>query len=252
MTNLKNTEKIRPEIVPILSDLTQDAAMAASHVGRRLVAAALFGSATGPRYRPGESDINVFMVFDKVEMSLLRALAPVFSRHLKKLRSRPTVVDSEFMFDSYDVFPIEFLEWKESSVTFYGVSPLEATEISQAHLRHEIEENLRGKQLRIIQSYFETDGNSAKFLEYLESIFPNLMTVYRNILRLAGDAPEYDVEKLLKAIEMRTGIDQTGYRRLARLKAGLLKLTAAELEPVFKECFEELEQITEYMDSFEA
>jgi predicted nucleotidyltransferase len=252
MANLKNSEKIRPELVPILSALTDDASRAAAAAGRSLVAAALFGSATGPRYRPGKSDVNVFLVFDQVDMALLKALLPVFNRHLKKLRSRPVVVDSEFMFDASDTFPMEFLEWKESSISFFGTSPLDAADISRQNLRLEIEENLRGKRLRLVQSYFEVGGNAARFLEFLESTLPNFLTVFRNVLRLAGDAPEYEPEKLMKAIELRTGIDLTGFRRLIQSKACMMKITAGELDTVFHAYLEELDKITEYIDSFDA
>jgi hypothetical protein len=176
----------------------------------------------------------------------------VFNRHLKKLRARPVVIDSEFMFDASDVFPMEFLEWKESSIAFHGENPLNGLEISKQNLRLEIEENLRGKGLRLTQSYFEVGGNTNQFRDFLESTLPNFLTVFRNILRLAGQAPEYDPEKLMKAVEMLTGIDMTGFRRLIQSRAGAMKLTAGELETVFHAYLEELDKITEYTDSFDA
>jgi hypothetical protein len=252
MANLNNSEKIRPELVPLLSALTDDVARAASAVSHTLTAAVLFGSATGPRYRPGKSDVNIFMVFDHVDMALLKALLPVFNRHLKKLRSRPVVVESEFMFDATDVFPMEFLEWKEQSIPFFGTNPLDAADIERKNLRHEIEENLRGKVLRLIQSYFEVGGNAAKFLEFLDSTLPNFLTVFRNILRLAGGAAEYDPEKLMKAIEMQTGIDLTGSRRLIQSRTGQMKITPGEIETVFHAYLEELDKLAEYIDSYDA
>ena len=41
MANLKNAEKIRPDLVHLLSELTDDVMMAASGIGRTLVAAVL-------------------------------------------------------------------------------------------------------------------------------------------------------------------------------------------------------------------
>ncbi len=252
MANLKNSDKIKPDVLGALDALTDDVLRAVSAMGRSLVAGVLFGSATGPRYRPGKSDINVFMVFDRVDMALLKALLPVFNRNLRKLRSRPVVVDSEFMYDATDVFPMEFLEWKESSIAFYGTSPLDSVDISRQNLRLEIEENLRGKRLRLVQSYFEVGGNAAQFRGFLEGTLPNFLTVMRNVLRMAGEAPEYDPEKLIKAIGLLTGIDLTGFKRLLQSKTGALKLTAGELETVFHAYLEELEKITEYVDSYDA
>ncbi|MFA6449375.1 MAG: hypothetical protein WCX65_07910 [bacterium] len=251
MATIKNSDKMRKEVAPMLEALLEDTLAAAKSGGRSLTAAVLFGSATGQHYVQGKSDINTFMVFDQVDLPLLKTLLPVFNRHFKKLRARPIVVDSEFIADSTDVFPMEFLEWKEGSVAFHGVNPLDTADISRLNLRLEIEENLRGKNLRLTQSYFEVGGNPAKFRSFLESTLPTFFTVFRNILRLTGAAPERDQDSLIKAIETKTGLRLVAFRGLLQAKKRRGKLSSAELDSLFSAYIAELDALTRYIDSFE-
>jgi len=251
MATMKNADKVRKEVAPLLEALLEDTLKAAAGAGRSLTAAVLFGSATGRHYTQGKSDINTFMVFDQADMPLLKALLPVFNRHFKKLRARPIVVDAEFIADSTDVFPMEFLEWKEGSVAFHGDNPLDAVEISRQNLRLEIEENLRGKGLRLIQSYFEVGGNPARFRSFLESTLPNFMTAFRNILRLAGETPERDPDALMRAVESKSGVKLDSFRGLLQSKKHSGKLSGAELDSLFRGYVEELEALTRYIDAFD-
>jgi len=250
MAALKNTDRIRAEAAPVLESLIGDTLSAAGGAGRTLQAAVVFGSATGKHYIHGKSDINIFMVFDKVDMTLLKALTPVFNRNFKKLRARPVVVDSEFIDSSTDVFPMEFLEWKEGSVAVYGDNPLDSAEISQQNLRLEIEENLRGKRLRLIQSYFEIGGGPAQFRRFLDGTLPNFTTVFRNILRLTGTAPERDPDALMKAVEDKTGVKLDAFRRLLNCKRQGGKLSGAEIDSLFSGYIEELDALTRFIDGF--
>jgi len=253
MTALVKTDGIRKELADMLGPLAEQTIEAARSAGKTLDAAVLFGSAAGPSYVPGKSDVNIFMAFDSVDVALLNALRPVFDRWMKKLRARPVVADRAFISGSADVFPMEFLEWKERAVAFYGDNPVENIPVSLENLRMEIEVSLRGKRLRLIQAALEIGSKPAKFQPFLESTLSTFATVFRNILRLA-DSPAAgagDPDSVVAGIESLAGVKLSGFRELASIKKSKSKAPAAKLETVFQSYLSELDALTEYIDKME-
>ena len=253
MTALVKTDGIRKELAAMLGPLAEQTIEAARSAGKTLDAAVLFGSAAGPSYVPGKSDVNIFMVFDIVDVALLNALRPVFDRWMKKLRARPVVTDRAFISGSADVFPMEFLEWKERSVAFYGENPAGKIPISLQNLRLQIEENLRGKRLRLIQASLEIGSKPAKFQPFLESTLSTFATIFRNILRLAGSpaAGAGDPDSVIAGVESLAGFKLSAFRELAAMKKSKTKAPAGKLETVFQSYLTELDSLTEFVDKME-
>jgi len=252
MPALLNQEKLNQTIVPVLSALLDDTLSASAPAGVKLVSAVLYGSATGRDYNPSRSDINVFMVFDRVNIDLLASMREVFARHFKKLKTNPVVLDTEYMSDSLDVFPMEFLEWKERSIVLYGEDPLGNVIISDANLRISLEQNLRGKRLRLIQSYFEFDPRSKKFLPFLLSTLPNFVVVSRNILRLVGADVPMDAIGMIESLEKRTGVQAVSFKRLVQIKIQGIKLGEKETDMLFKHFLSEIDALIAFVDSFDS
>lgn len=251
MAELLDRDKIRPEIAPTLASLVDDTLAAAGRAGARLLSATLFGSAIGKRYVHGKSDVNIFMVFEKVEISLLKELRDVFNKYQKKLRSRPVVVDMEFIKNSADVFPMEFFEWRDRSRVIYGENLLAGMEISKKNLRLQIEENLRGKRMRMTQAFFEMDPRKKHLQSYLEDTLPNYITTLRNILRLMDEAENRDAFGLIDAVEEKSGVTLSIMKRLQRMKTDGVKIGAKEAELTFAGYLEELGALAGFIDSYQ-
>ena len=252
MADLINKEKIKHGLEPALDALLNDSLAAAGPKGATLISAALYGSAATQDYSAGRSDVNVFFVFDRIALPLLQALRDVFKKHFKRLRSNPVVLDAEYFEDSRDVFPMEFLEWKEKSIVFFGEDLLKDLEISGGNLRLEIEENLRGKRMRLIQSYFEMDPRRRQLQPFLLGTLPNFIVVGRNILRLMDAAVSEDVNSMLGALERKAGVEMPTFKRLVRVKHENLKVGAAEIEIMFKEFLVEIDRLIVFIDKFKA
>ena len=251
MAKLENEEKIRKELAPVLSSLIDDTLKAGGVAGLELESAVLFGSAVGKSYVPKKSDVNIFMVFDRTDVALLKELTPIFRRYYKKLKAYPVVIDRDFIENSRDVFPMEFLEWKERSVVFFGKDPLEGVDISLDNLRLQIEENLRGKRMKLIQSFFDLDPKRGKLQEFIEDTLPNFLTVLRNILRLMCETPHRETQAVLDTVEEKTGVSLTNMRRFYCMKTDGVKIDRQESEILFKGMLDELAELTKVIDRFD-
>jgi len=250
MAGLLNSDKIKSSIATLLQALLDDVLPAVQNAGCSLKSAVLYGSAVTADYVPGRSDINVYLVADCLTLPLLKALHPVFKKHFKKLKANPVVVDQEYIADSTDVFPMEFLEWKEQSLVLYGEDPMQGIEINAENLRLEIEENLRGKKLRLIQSYFELDPRKKQLQPFLMSVLPNFVVVARNILRLLDLAVTSDKISMVTALERKTKLELKAFKRLLQLKQENMKLGADEAEIIFKQFLAEIDTLIEFVDKF--
>ena len=252
MASLINTDQIKTSLTPLVQGLVDDALTATQSSGATLLSVVLYGSAVTPDFIPGQSDVNIYLVVDTVSLPLLKSLHSVFKKHFKNLKSNPVVVDQEYIKDSTDVFPMEFLEWKEQSVVVYGADPLQGLDISPENLRLEIEENLRGKRLRLIQSFFEMDPRKKQLQPFLQSTLPNFIVVARNILRLLDAAVTSDKVAMITALERKAGLELKAFKRLLQIKKDKMKLGADEAEIIFKQFLGEIDTLIAFVDKFNA
>lgn len=249
---ISNEEKLRASLVPILKNLIDDALIAADKTGCSLLSAALYGSAVGEDFVEKKSDINVLLVFDKIDLDLLNALRGVFKKHLPKLKARPVVIDREYIGGSADVFPMEFLEWKERNILIYGEDLLTGIDISLENLRLEIEENLRGKKLRLVQSYFEIQPGKGRIQDFIEATMPNFIVAFRNLLRLCNVPIPGDTKDVFREVGELAGTRLSNFNRLFHIKSQGIRIKPPETELLFKGYLQEIDSVIEFVDRFDA
>lgn len=249
---IENEGLLRPFLVPILNALLDDTLTAADKTECSLVSAALYGSAAGGDFVEKKSDVNVLLIFDRVDLDLLNALRAVFKKHFPKLKAYPVVTDREYIIDSTDVFPMEFLEWKERNILIYGDDLLKDVEISLKNLRLEIEENLRGKKLRLIQSYFEIPPGKGRIQDFIEATMPNFIVAFRNLLRLSNAPIPEDTQGVFREVGRLAGVRLSNFNRLHHIKSQGLRIKPPETEILFKGYLQEIDAIIEYVDGFDS
>ncbi len=252
MTATINVDRIRPELAGPVRDLVSRVVQTANSTGRHLCSCVMYGSAVGRGYRAGKSDVNLLFVFDSTDMELLNNLRGIFRKSLKVMKSLPVVVDVDFMKNSTDVFPMEFLEWKERSLLVFGEDFLGGLNISQDNLRYQIEENLRGKGMRVAQGVLGMAPVKGSSQRFLESTLPNFLTVIRNILRLTGNTPDPDLEPaaLITLAAQKTGVSLDSLKKIAAIRAAGSKVPQPEIDGLYDNYLRELKVLTAFVDSY--
>jgi hypothetical protein len=132
----------------------------------RLLAVALYGSAVGPDFVPGTSDINLVVVLDRIEYGDLHALRSLLPRWRKRGLATPLVLDREFLRRAADVFPMELHAIKAHHRILFGENVFAAVVVRDTHLRYQCEHEVRGKLLRLRALYVEV-GNRREALQRL-------------------------------------------------------------------------------------
>ncbi len=219
-------------------------------IGREnIVSIILYGSATGEDYIPGRSDINLLIVVKDIDFDHLRAIIPIVLKGIKKRIPPPLIVRPPYIERSVDVFPIEFLEMRDTRVVIYGEDLLANVEPTREQLRLECEEKIKGQLLTIRSAYIE-NGNSPKTLRnLLIRSFAAIIPVLRQLLRLKGLQPPVSRDAVInKVAEQFNIIDADTFIKLLQLRRGI-SFTSMELIGLFESYHRELEKLADIADS---
>lgn len=215
--------------------------------GERLLAVVLYGSAAVQDFVPGSSDVNILLLVQDIDQTILsqaRAWRKKLARHRV---AAPLLLTPDFIRRSADVFPIEFFEIKEKHRVLWGADPMLNLKIEPTNLRHECEHELKGRLLRMRQSFMELD-RSAALRSLLLAAHNSNFPAFRTALRLAGIQPPVKKEEVLAGLANRFSLDLEVFEEIQRLRLAKRRQTQDQLECSFENYCHEVEKLALAVD----
>lgn len=225
-----------------------------------LLAVAVTGEAASSTYRAGRTPLQSVVVLEEVTPVALRASRPALRRWARRRIPTPLFLDPVYLASALDSFPLEFLEIAEHHVVLHGDSSLfESIQIDPAHLRLEVEEQLRGKMLHLWEAYLEHGGRRRDLERLLQDPLPGFALALRGLLRLredegaggAGERPRREGVELIDAVAAELRLELPTFRRLEAARVAGSGLASAELESLFESFLSELRRIVRVIDALE-
>jgi hypothetical protein len=237
------------EVERVLQQFVQDVQ---GLYGGDLVAVFLYGSAAAGEHVPGRSDINVAVVLRELAPSLLRkATARLRSWHRQGFAT-PLFFDPEILHDSLDAFPIEFLDMQDRHRTLLGPDLFAGLHIERGNLRLQCEQELRGKLMKLRQSYIESAHAPADLERILHVAVSSILVLVRALLRLGGGDPAGTAEAVLERAQMRFAVPTAALRKAVQLKRGDIRLAGSGLETLYCEVLDEVQGLVRVVDGLPA
>ena len=240
----KIPEEVRKLIEPFAKKLIE-------LLGDNLCSIAVFGSATGEDFIRKKSNVNPLVVLKEVELAHLKKCFKLVAQGRKKGIVAPLFLTRLHMETSSDVFPVEFLDMRDSHQMIYGEPIFERLDIGTENLRLECEEQLKGKLIRLRQVYLEVGANakaiSAVTVESLTSLIP----VFRGMLKLSGEEPPRVKKEVIDATSKRFGVEERILQRVLDIKAGRAKLEKNDIEDFYGRYIKEIEKLAIAADQIE-
>ena len=218
--------------------------------GDDLLSVFLYGSAAGEDFVPGLSDYNLGVVLRSVRPDHLRRAAVKVPRWGRRRISPPLFLDPSFILQSLDVFPIEFMEMKETHRILYGPDPLAGLQVGFANLRHQCESEIRAKLLGLRQGYLRAASRPKDVVALALGSLKPVLLVLRNFLRLRGESVPQNISGVVDRVEARTSLSLAAVRRLLAARAGVREMKHPEIIPLFEAYLEEVRAIAERIESF--
>jgi hypothetical protein len=193
--------------------------------------------------------LELVIVVERVDAPLLRSLAPHTRRWHRRGISLPLVLDPTYIESSLDTFPLEFLELSDRRLHLWGdTDPFADLPINRAHLRFELEVQLRGKMLHLWEAYLETGTSTRAVRELLCASAPSFATAARALLFLTDRQRPTDPGEFWYTIEEAFGLELPVLQRLQRVRAGDGKLRGAELDALFAAYLAEVRTLVQAVD----
>ncbi len=242
------------EIETIINDLQEFFVPTVQELfGDDLHSVIMYGSAAKGTYVSGVSDVNLLMLASNTHPAEIMQLGNRAKKQIKKHRlSLQFLTVAEFE-NSADVFPMEYLDIKNSHILVWGTNAVEEIEIKNTNLRHQVEERLRGSVHALRQALFASQGKAKLLSEVLKDWFGSQTALFRALLRLA-EAPTVpeNPRELVDSVGATFKIEPSDLYPLLKLRDGDKQGNASEIAVQTLQFLTQLVRKVDAMDVGEA
>ena len=229
-----------------LSGLVDD--LRATH-GDNLASVVLYGSAAAGDHIELRSDYNLLIALNQITPGDLR-LAQAPMREWQRLgHPLPVYFTVEELSDAGDVFPIEFHQMAKARIVLYGKDPFEFVQLSDEHLRHQTEYELRSKLIQLRRLYIPASVSVEKLSELMSDSLASFAALFRAVLLLHGQEAPVAKPEVVRATARLLQLDPTPFERIFEFRAtDNLPATEKEANEIFGAYMLQIEQVVEAVD----
>ncbi len=211
--------------IGVKSALDNFVSLARERLKSSLKSVILHGSIVSGGHILRHSDINILLVVEKVDIDILDAITRIKTR-TPAGRIVPLVLSENYIQNSTDTFPIEFLEMQKHHALLWGNDLLGGLKIDPKNLRHQCEWELKSKIITLQQLYLNTRGNTKVTGEFLIKNLPSFVVVFKHILSLKNVLVDGKPE-LLEKICDEFGLEKNIFLEILHARQGKTKIKDA-------------------------
>ena len=232
-----------------LNGLVED--LRATH-GDNLASVVLYGSAAAGDDDELQSDYNVLIALNRITPEDLR-LAQAPMREWQRLgHPLPVYFTIEELSGAADVFPIEFHQMANARVVLYGHDPFEFVKLSDAHLRHQAEYELRSKLIQLRRHYIPASVSIERLADLMSESLSSFAALFRAVLLLFGQQAPVAKADCVRATATLLNLDPTPFERIFALRAGgSFPASDKEANELFAAYLYQIEQVVAAVDDLE-
>ncbi len=232
-----------------LNSLISD--LRATH-GENLASVILYGSAAAGDHLELRSDYNLLIALNRITPEDLRqAQAPM--REWRRLgHPLPVYFTVEELSDAGDVFPIELHQMAKARVVLFGRDPFEFVKVSDAHLRHQAEYELRSKLIQLRRLYIPASVSIEKLCDLMSDSLASFAALFRAVLILRGKDAPVGKPDVVRATVQLLKLDPEPFEKIFAIRAtGERPATEKETNDLFAAYMAQIELVVEDVDESE-
>jgi len=216
--------------------------------GAELLSLYLFGEDAVEAVGQGVRPPKILAIMETVGPAELKKYAGVHKKWAGRGIAAPLMLTLDMLDSSTDIFPIEFLEMKESHRLLHGRDVLPGLEIGLENLRRQCEEQVKGKLIHLCQGYMEAGGDKDGLARLVALSIEPFTEAMRNVLRLMGKEPPVNKEKVISEFCRETGLAEAPFMDALRLRREGGKPSIDELDSLFARYLEQVRLLAEKVD----
>jgi hypothetical protein len=226
------------------------AASLKSRMGNRLQSVLLYGSLARDEFVAGVSDLNLLLVADSVDASMLIDLGRETGLGNGN-GVNPLVVSATDVARVGDTFGIELLDLRDAHEKLVGSNPFENVTVDRDALRDQVERELRTRLLQLHAGLVRMHGGTAQAGELLRAALPSFATLFRALLRLDERPVPRVMNEVIEATCARLGADPTGLLAAWKARTGNSGWTVDPTDPVIESYRSACERAARFVDALE-
>jgi len=180
--------------------------------GTGLRCVALYGSAARGEQVSRQSNLNVLVLVDAIEMAHLRREGAVTRSWREAGHPPPLTLTMDEWTSSADIFPMEYADILAHHRVLHGALPTGDLVVDRGDLRLQLEHEARSKLLRLRHAVLSSGAEPRALATLLEESVSSMMVLLRAALRVAGEEPPADSAAVLERAVQVTGLSVDGFR----------------------------------------
>ena len=245
---LNNLDRLRPEAA---NDVREYVEELVGVLGEDATAVLAFGSVTGLDYVPGQSDVNLALLVRTAELTLLDRCLEAVAAGFKRRIVAPLFLTREYIARSQDVFPVEFLDMKETGVVLYGEDFLAGLELAPAWLRLECEQQLKSSLLRTRQAFLEIGRSKGGLERVLTQSLNSLVPLFRAMLAMRGLELPRTKREIVTSLCRELSVPDTAFLEILTLRAAGENLKVGRARGLLSDYVTAVEKLASIVDTLE-
>jgi hypothetical protein len=218
--------------------------------GAELRSVVLYGSAASGEHIAKQSDYNVLVLVDALDVARLDAVGAVVRAWSDAGNPPPFTLTLDEWRRSADIFPMEYSDIQERHRVLHGLSPFDGVRVAPADLRRQLESEAMGKLLHLRQGVLAAGGDGRRQLELLEASKSTIMVLFRAMMRLHGETPPADTAELCRQAGRLAAFDPEPFVRVVRHARGDDKLRAGDAGRMLTEYVRGVQQLVAHIDRY--
>jgi hypothetical protein len=209
------------------------------------------GSALTDDFDPVKSDVNSVFVLHAMDLKFLELLAPLGKTYGKKRIASPLIMTPEYIMNSLDVFPMEFLNIRLLHKTTFGEDLFQTLEIHRSDLRLQCERELKVRLIGLRQGYLSSAGDAKILKDLFVGTVTGYIPLFRSIISILGKEPPLRNEDVLTVLEEITGVKTQVFKTILEQKKQKAKMMIKQLNTIFEDYYAAIEKLGDITDGIQ-
>lgn len=203
-------------------------------LGNNLVSVILYGSAARGEYVRARSDLNLMLVFKKLDLEHITKVGKMMPRKVRKQAPQLVFWTETEIENAWDAFPLEFEDVQGNHRCLAGKDPFNKRTVDKKHMRYQLEFELRSKLLNVRDSWLNLRHDKYALEMFLVKV---------------GNSFDYLIRKSEAVFGKKMAVPADVFETIKKVKNKEIRLKRGELQGLFHQLHETVESVIRTIDA---
>ncbi len=238
-------EEARHTLQPYLGQLRKQ-------IGEHLEAVIMYGSLVRGEYIQGRSNINLLLMIRQFSLDIGQRCGGLHRRWGKEGVIAPLMMVQEELVTASQLFPLEFLEMKDSHILLEGRDPFSEIHLTHNNLIIQCQQELIGNLFRLRQRFVEGEGKAEAIFALLPLSLTSLIPCLRGLFRLLDQSSSGSSAAILERLPLTLQVESVVFQEVLALKRGLSSPGKKEFPRLYERYVQGLEGLIRRVNELKA